>query len=148
MTKILVIEDELAIREIIWEILSGEFDVFNAEDGQVGLQLAQDKAPDLILCDIIMPVLSGYEVLSELRKNITTAATPFIFITAKASNLDFRQAMALGADDYITKPFTREDLLGAIAARLERQVGLMRYYIAEQQKYKELEKKIQLWSTI
>lgn len=143
MTKILVIEDELDVREIIGEILSGEkFEVFNAEDGQVGLQLAQDKAPNLILCNTMMPVLNGYEVLSELRKNLTTAVTPFIFLTAKASNSDLRQAMALGADDYITKPFTRDDLLGTVTARLERQVGLMQHYITEQQKYKELEKKV------
>lgn len=143
MTKILVIEDELTVREIICEILVAEkFDVFGAEDGEIGVQLAQDKTPDLILCDVMMPVLDGYEVLSELRKNLTTAVTPFIFITAKASNLDLRLGMALGADDYITKPFTKDDLLGAVTARLQRQVGMMQQYIVEQQKYKELEKKV------
>lgn len=143
MTKILVIEDELTVREIICEILIAEkFDVFSAEDGYSGVQLAQEKSPDLILCDIMMPVLNGYEVLSELRKQQITAVTPFIFITAKASNLDLRQGMALGADDYITKPFTKDDLLGAVLARLDRQVGMMKNYTIDQNKCKELEKKV------
>lgn len=143
MTKILVIEDELSVREIICEILIAEkFDVFGAENGQMGVQLAQDKSPDLILCDIMMPVLNGYEVLSELRRNQITAVTPFIFITAKASNLDLRQGMALGADDYITKPFTRDDLLCAVSARLDRQVAMMRSCIVEHQRCKEIEKKV------
>ncbi len=96
----------------------------------------------------MMPILNGYEVLSELRKNLTTAFTPFIFITAKATNLDLRQGMALGADDYITKPFTKDDLLGAVTARLQKQVGMMRQYIVEQQKYKELEKKFIIYSSL
>lgn len=143
MSKILVIEDELTVREIICEILIAEkFDVFSAEDGYSGVQLAQEKSPDLILCDIMMPVLNGYEVLSELRKQQTTAVTPFIFITAKASNLDLRQGMALGADDYITKPFTKDDLLGAVLARLDRQTAMMRNCTIDQYKCKDLEKKV------
>ncbi len=144
MSKILVIEDELTVREIIGEMLSAEkFDVIDAENGEVGIQLAPEKSPDLIICDIMMPVLDGYGVLSALRNNVTTAVTPFIFLTAKVSKLDMRQGIELGADDYLTKPFTRDELLGAVMVRLEKQVAMTRYYTSERQRYKELERKMQ-----
>ncbi|HEY9599219.1 MAG TPA: response regulator [Cyanophyceae cyanobacterium] len=122
MTTILVIEDDDNVREILVEILRAEgFNVIAAEDGQLGLELAQDKLPNLIICDIMMPKLSGYEVLSQLQQSPSTATIPFIFLTAKSAKTDLRQGMALGADDYLTKPFTRDELLAAIAARLEKQ---------------------------
>ncbi|MGB7519636.1 MAG: response regulator [Spirulinaceae cyanobacterium] len=122
MTKILVIEDQEDIREIVCEILMAEdFEVIDAENGEVGVNLARTEVPDLIICDIMMPKLDGYGVLQELRKNPSTNTVPFIFLTAKASKSDLRQGMQLGADDYLSKPFSREELLGAITARQKKQ---------------------------
>ncbi|MBD2003037.1 MULTISPECIES: hybrid sensor histidine kinase/response regulator [Cyanophyceae] len=124
MTRILVIEDQEDLREIILEMLDNEnFDALSAENGQVGIQLAQSYLPDLIICDVMMPELDGYGVLTNLRQNPATAMIPFIFLTAKASKADLRQGMELGADDYLTKPFTVKELLGAITARLEKKVA-------------------------
>ena len=122
MPKILIIEDEAALREEILDILSCEgFSVAVAENGKAGLELAQVQHPDLILCDVMMPLLNGYELLEALRQNLETATIPFIFLTAKGSHENIRQGMNLGADDYLIKPFSIEDLLNAIAARLTKQ---------------------------
>jgi two-component system, sensor histidine kinase and response regulator len=122
VSKILVIEDELNVRENIVELLEAEsFEVFSAKDGFEGIFLAEAHAPELILCDVNMPELDGYGVLSSLRKNSDTAITPFIFLTAKAASEEIRQGMNLGADDYLTKPFSRQELLAAIKARLSKQ---------------------------
>ncbi len=121
MTKILIIEDEDAIRENIAELLEIEnFEVETAANGVQGLQQAQTFIPDLILCDVMMPKLDGYGVLTELRKQPETANIPFIFLTAKSERTDLRQGMNLGADDYLTKPCSSDELLDAIAARLQR----------------------------
>ncbi len=126
MTKILVIEDEEAVRAGIIALLDAEnFDTIGAENGQLGVQLAQEYLPDLILCDWMMPELSGSDVLNHLRQTPLTATIPFIFLTALAAKEDMRQGMDLGADDYITKPFTSLDLLSAIANRLEKQSALV-----------------------
>jgi two-component system, sensor histidine kinase and response regulator len=118
---ILVIEDEKDVRLNIVEILaSGGFDSINAENGLVGIQMAKEASPDLIICDIKMPDLDGYEVLQELRQDPSTAMIPLIFLTAKTDQAEIRQGMNLGADDYLTKPFRRIDLLATIAARLKR----------------------------
>ncbi len=118
---ILVIEDEETIRENLVEILENEgFTLLAAENGVIGLSLAQRHHPDLILCDVMMPQLDGYGVLKALRENLTTALTPFIFLTARADRSDQRRGMNLGADDYITKPFSRAELLEAIAGRLNK----------------------------
>jgi two-component system, sensor histidine kinase and response regulator len=122
MIKILVMEDELSIRENIVELLEDEgYVVFEAADGREGLDLALDKMPDLIISDIMMPVLDGYGVLKAVREHPPLATTPFIFLSAKADKPDLRIGMELGADDYLTKPFTQEELLQAIASRLSRQ---------------------------
>jgi two-component system, sensor histidine kinase and response regulator len=119
--RILVIEDEKDVRLNIVEILaSGGFDSINAENGFVGIQMARETFPDLIICDIKMPDFDGYGVLEELRQDPSTALIPFIFLTAKADRAEIRQGMNLGADDYLTKPFRRMDLLETIAARLKR----------------------------
>ncbi|MBD2369213.1 response regulator [Leptolyngbya sp. FACHB-161] len=119
--KILVIEDEKDVRLNILEILaSGGFDSLNADNGMTGIQLAKERSPDLILCDIKMPDFDGYNVLEALRQDPSTAMIPFIFLTAKADKADMRQGMNLGADDYLTKPFRRVELLETIAARLKR----------------------------
>lgn len=118
---ILVIEDEKDVRLNIVEILaSGGFDSLNADNGLTGVQLAKERSPDLILCDIKMPDFDGYNVLEALRQDPKTAMIPFIFLTAKADKGDMRHGMNLGADDYLTKPFRRLELLDTIAARLKR----------------------------
>lgn len=122
MKKILVIEDETGVRENLLDLLEAEdFDVLAAENGREGIELAKETLPDLILCDVMMPELDGYAVLNELRQEPATAIIPFIFLTAKAGKGDTRQGMELGADDYLTKPFTREEILAAISTRLEKQ---------------------------
>jgi signal transduction histidine kinase len=121
MTTVLVIEDEAAIRSSLIDLLEIEdFTVIGAANGSIGVQLARENPPDLIICDIMMPSLDGYGVLRELRKNPETTAIPFIFLTARAEPTDFRHGMELGADDYVPKPFSREDLLKAIQTRLAR----------------------------
>jgi len=125
MTKILVIEDQALLREEILEILSiEEFQVIGAENGRIGLELVQTFQPDLILCDVSMPELDGHGVLEELRKEPETVTIPFIFLTAMADKADLRQGMTLGADDYLTKPFDRIDLLEAIATQFRKQQAI------------------------
>lgn len=117
--SILVIEDNLEVRENICELLElSGYAVHAAEQGKQGIQLALEHLPDLILCDIMMPVLDGHGTLKVLRSNPKTQAIPFIFLTAKAEKEDFRAGMNLGADDYITKPFTDLELLNAVELRL------------------------------
>lgn len=130
MTKILVIEDEALVRETLLDLLELEsFEVIVAENGQTGVQLAQEHIPDLILCDISMPELDGYGVLQCLRQHHQTAGIPLIFLTARATPTDFRQGMRLGADDYITKPFSQADLLDAIATRLAKHAAITQPYV-------------------
>ena len=119
--KILLIEDNKEVRENIAEILElSKYQVFTAQNGKEGVELARKNKPDLIICDIMMPVLDGYGVLHLLSKNTDTASIPFIFLTAKADKNDFRKGMGMGADDYITKPFDDTDLLNAIESRLKK----------------------------
>jgi EAL domain-containing protein (putative c-di-GMP-specific phosphodiesterase class I)/DNA-binding NarL/FixJ family response regulator len=123
--KILVIEDEPMLRDLISDLLEAEcYEPICAEDGPSGLQMARDLNPDLILCDVMLPGIDGFGILSELQREVTTAAVPFIFLTAKSDRLDIRYGMALGADDYITKPFDRVDLLSTIRTRLKKQAAL------------------------
>jgi len=125
MQKILVVEDEDSVRENILELLDAEgYQGLSAENGITGVRLAREQHPDLILCDILMPKLDGYGVWTILNKESYTATIPFIFLTAKADRGDLRKGMELGVDDYITKPFTREELLKAIQTRLEKQTTL------------------------
>lgn len=122
MKKILVIEDEASLREDILEIVEClDFEAVGAENGKIGVEIAQTHLPDLIICDVMMPELDGYGVLNSLKENPATAVTPFIFLSAKADKTDIRQGMNLGADDYLTKPFTILELEEAIAACLEKQ---------------------------
>ncbi|MEP7291736.1 MAG: response regulator [Chloroflexota bacterium] len=122
MTKILVIEDERYLLEDITELLQyTDFEVQGANNGTLGVQIAESYLPDLIICDIMMPELDGYQVLEQIRSNPETANTSFIFLTAKADRDSVRQGMELGADDYLTKPFTSAELLTAINSRLTRQ---------------------------
>lgn len=119
--SIVLIEDNLEMRENIQEILElADFNVSTAENGKLGIELVKSVLPDLVLCDIMMPELDGYGVLHVLNKNPRTAAIPFIFLTAKSENEDFRKGMNLGADDYLTKPFDDIQLLNAVERRLQR----------------------------
>ncbi|MEM7725327.1 MAG: EAL domain-containing response regulator [Cyanobacteria bacterium P01_A01_bin.45] len=131
MAKILLIEDEAPVRENLSELLESEgFEIIAAPDGQVGIDLAIAHIPDLIICDLMMPNIDGYGVLNRLRNEPSTVAIPLIFLTAKASRSDFRQGMDLGADDYLTKPFTRAELLSAIISRLDKQETLKKHLSA------------------
>ena len=125
MTTVLVIEDEIPILENIIEILEfHRFDVIGVANGLEGVALARKNLPDLIICDIMMPMLDGYGVLLQLSTDPLTASIPFIFLTAKISRADMRRGMELGADDYITKPFSAQELLAAVNARLDKQEAL------------------------
>lgn len=122
MSKILVIEDEPELLETVAEWLRFEdHTVYLASNGQEGIELAFRELPDLILSDVMMPGLDGYRVLLEVRARAETAVIPFIFITALSDRGDWRRGMEGGADDYITKPFTRKELLQAVNSRLTRQ---------------------------
>lgn len=121
LASILVIEDNLEVRENICELLElSGYTVYAAENGKEGVQQALKELPDLILCDVMMPILDGHGTLKVLRSNPQTQTIPFIFLTAKAEKEDFRSGMNLGADDYITKPFTDLELLNTVELRLSR----------------------------
>ncbi len=121
MKKILVIEDEPEMRRNITTVLRLEkFEPIGAENGRAGIESARRDRPDLILCDIMMPEVDGHAVLAALRAEKSTASIPFIFLTAKGEKADVRTGMNLGADDYLTKPVPKADLLAAIRSRLER----------------------------
>ncbi|WP_332368711.1 response regulator [Spirosoma telluris] len=121
--QILVIEDDVQIRENVEELLTLEgFQVETAATGREGISQAMLHAPDLILCDIMMPEVDGYQVLEAVRTSRLIATVPFIFLTAKTDSADIRRGMNQGADDYLTKPFTLENLLAAIESRLQREI--------------------------
>ncbi|HEY9341715.1 MAG TPA: response regulator, partial [Hanamia sp.] len=121
MKKILLIEDNEDVRDNTAEILElSNYKVIVAENGKTGVEKALEHLPDLIICDIMMPVLDGYGVLHAVHKNDTIKNTPFIFLTAKTERGDFRKGMELGADDYITKPFSGTELLNAVDSRLKK----------------------------
>jgi CRP-like cAMP-binding protein/CheY-like chemotaxis protein len=127
--KVLIIEDNVDIRENIVEILElSGYTTFAANNGKTGVELAIKNLPDIILCDIMMPDLDGYGVLFMLNKHPETAATPFIFLTAKAERIDVRKGMEMGADDYLTKPFDDMELLSAIESRLKKKEIQQSFY--------------------
>jgi diguanylate cyclase len=132
MKTVLVIEDEKSIRSNIVRILHfGNFQVLEAPDGQTGVDMAKSYLPDLIVCDIMMPGLDGYQVFRELSEEAETAIIPFVFLSAKVDRTDIRHGMAIGADDYLTKPFTSTELLQAVSARLTKQVSVTEPYVNE-----------------
>jgi len=121
MKKILVIEDEPEMRRNLATILKLEkFNVMQAENGRVGIDLAKKETPDLILCDVMMPEMDGHAVLKALRQESKLVTTPFIFLAAKGEKADFRSGMDLGGDDYLAKTVAKADLLNAIEARFRR----------------------------
>ncbi len=122
MKRILIIEDEAQTRRNLATILRMEgFQPLLATDGREGVTIACRERPDLILCDVMMPALDGHGVIAALRCNPVTSHIPFIFLTAKGERSDVRDGMNLGADDFLTKPVTAEELLTAITARLSRE---------------------------
>jgi two-component system, OmpR family, alkaline phosphatase synthesis response regulator PhoP len=144
MYKILIIEDTEDVRENIQEILELEnFKTIVAENGRIGVDLAMKEYPDLIISDISMPEMDGYQVLATLRNHPETAITPFIFLTAQSIHQDRRQGMELGANDYLTKPFTCDELLNAVRTQLERSEIVMKHYFNRHQEYQNFNKKIQ-----
>ncbi len=130
MNKILVIENRALIRNLFLKKLKAKgFYAIGAKNGIVGIQKAQEELPDLIISEINMPQLDGYDVLTMLRQQSSTVHIPFIFVTNNVSRANIRKAMELGADDYLTKPCTLNALLNAIAARLKRQATLRNFYM-------------------
>jgi YesN/AraC family two-component response regulator len=130
--KILVIEPEAEIRNILLKSLGAKgFYIIAAENGLIGIQRAQQELPDLIVSEILISKLDGYSVLSTLRQNFVTAIIPLIFVTSKVNRGDIRKAMELGADDYLTKPCTGDELLRAIAACLHKR-NILQYWYAKQ----------------
>ena len=150
MKKILIIEDNKDVRENTADLLEfAGYTVFTAVNGKLGVEFATQLLPDVILCDIMMPEMNGYDVLSLLNENPQTSRISFIFLTAKTEKSDMRKGMNLGADDYLTKPFTEKELLDAIQSRLKRHDFLKKefsrtidgvtQFIEEASKYLDLE---------
>lgn len=150
MKKILIIEDNEDVRENTADLLElAGYKTATAANGKLGVEIAEKSLPDVILCDIMMPELDGFEVLEALNKNNQTASIPFIFLTAKTEKTDMRKGMNLGADDYLTKPFSETELLEAIESRLKKHDFLRKEYsntfegvsqfIEEAAKYMDLE---------
>ncbi|PXW89605.1 DNA-binding NarL/FixJ family response regulator [Nitrosomonas sp. Nm84] len=118
---ILIIEDEQALRENISEIIAHYgFRVISAPAGEEGIQMALEHTPDIIICDIMLPGIDGFDVFSRIKQIPQLPPTAFIFLTAKSTRADTRTGMNMGADDYLTKPFTKEELINSIKARLEK----------------------------
>jgi DNA-binding response OmpR family regulator len=114
-SRILIIEDHAEIRENLAEFLMMEdFEILTAENGRVGLELAQREIPDLILCDIRMPEMDGLSVLQALKADSSTAKIPFVFISSHSEQKEKSEALSLGADDMFIKPFDPEEVLGRI----------------------------------
>ncbi len=125
---VLVIEDERSVLENIAEILQMDgFDTLEAVNGGEGLSIAKQYKPDLIVCDIMMPMMDGFDTLKRLRSEPEIGQTPFVFLTAKVAEDDKRLGRELGADDYLTKPFTRDGLIKAVQLRLGKHVSLSRF---------------------
>lgn len=142
MTKVLLIEDDAVLRENVTSILSFEgFEVETAADGVEGVEVAKQYTPDLIICDIMMPRLDGYGVLKQLQTDEKLSTIPFLFLTARSERQDMRQGMELGANDYLTKPFTRAELLRAITSLIEKHQRVTNQY---QQKVDQLQKSMTL----
>ncbi len=118
--RILVIEDNHDTRRFLEVMLGKEFEVISAENGVIGIDFARNKTPDLILLDIMLPILSGYDTCSLLKKDERTRHIPVIFLSAKNTVTDITQGLTTGADDYIPKPFDYKELQARVKARLRK----------------------------
>lgn len=132
MSKILLIEDSPRSSSLFTKCLRSEgYHTLAALNGQEGIRLIQSELPDLVICDVTMPQLDGYAVLSSLRADPATAVTPFIFLTARCARDEVRHGMELGADDYLTKPCSVDEILTAVSTRLNKQTSLKQWCSAE-----------------
>lgn len=139
MPKVLIVEDEEIVRTNIAEVLESEgFEVDSAENGITAIQKIDRFFPDLILSDIMMPGMDGYELVKYIQQNPLTSSIPIILLTARADNQDIRRGMQYGADDYITKPFRAQDLINAVTTRLNKQKNYDR-------KFEELKTNISMY---
>ena len=123
MYKILIVEDTLEIREEVYDILCMEgYTVFQAENGRIGFEMALKENPDLIISDILMPELNGFEMFEKLQINKKTMGIPLIFLSAKGEKEDIRTGMNLGAEDYLTKPIKTNDLVNAVQNKIKKRL--------------------------
>lgn len=124
MAKILVIEDEDVLLDTLSELLRYEqFEIIGASSGEAGIKLAASEQPDLVLCDIILNGIDGYDVLKALREDESTKAIPVIFLTGQASQREIQMAVGMGVNGYLCKPATRSDIVSAIRRQLEKSQG-------------------------
>lgn len=136
--KILVIDDNHDVSHWVISVLAAEgYECLEAQDGEMGVTVAGIFLPDLILCDVEMPKIDGFEVLTRISKNPRTAGIPFIYMTARSLREDVRRGMALGADDYLTKPFSRQELLDTVRARITKKHAQEKQSEAKVQKAKD-----------
>lgn len=143
MKSILVIEDDRSVRESLTELLSHKkYNVISAKDGDEGMVLVKQGKPDLVICDVMMPGTDGHQVLKAIRDDKNVANTPFVFLTAKTMYDDIRGGMALGADDYLIKPFKAQHLFDTVEARLKRQNQIKKEFDAKLKIVKPLEETI------
>ena len=130
MKSLLIIDDNVSIRENIQAMLEmAGYNVKSAANGEEGVGLAEIMMPDIILCDIVMPGMDGYDVLRKVRNNNRIGTTPFIFLSALNEKQEIRKGMNVGADDYLTKPFDEADLIEAIESRLQRSEFLKNHFL-------------------
>jgi CheY-like chemotaxis protein len=136
--RVLLIEDDKTVRENTEELLMlSEYKVYTAKNGKEGVEVAKKEIPDIIVCDVMMPEMDGYDVLSNLAQDDKTLDIPFIFLSAKTDHKDIRRGMDLGADDYLTKPFEEEDLINAIESRIAKVEILRKRRQTEQSSIKQ-----------
>ena len=121
MHKILIVEDTLAIREAVFDILIMEgYEVFQAKDGRIGFEIALKEIPDLIISDVLMPIMGGFEMFKQLQISKKTSSIPLVFLSAKGEKKDIRNGMNLGAEDYLIKPINVTDLLNAVENKIKK----------------------------
>ncbi|WP_458626109.1 response regulator [Winogradskyella sp. PC D3.3] len=138
MKTVLIIEDDTVLRENTTELLElSNYNVISAFDGISGVKMAKEQLPDIIVCDIMMPGLDGYETLKILAQHEATKCIPFIFLSAKTEVRDVRKGMSMGADDYITKPFNEDELISAIESRIAKNAILRELTLGPQNADKE-----------
>ena len=138
MNKVLIIEDEKNIRETIKEILElNDYEIATAENGLIGIAKALQFKPDLIVCDVMMPEMDGFETLKNIRAINEISNTPFVFLTAKTETRDFREGMNSGADDFLNKPFNTQELLEVIQLRITKSNQAKELFIQEINNLKE-----------
>ena len=118
--KILIIEDNSDTRRFLETILKKNYETMTAENGVIGIDYARNKAPDLIILDVMLPILNGYDACSLLKKDEKTKRIPIILLSAKSGSADVNQGLTVGADDYITKPFDYKELIARVQARLKK----------------------------